>query len=46
MLEGEMQKIDGCDMGKFGTLNTSKEVIDILGYLDSGYRRPKRKAIR
>ena len=30
VLEEEMSKIDGCDMEKFGTLNSSKKTIAIL----------------
>ena len=44
VLEGEMRKIDECDMGKFSTLDSSEKTIAILG--DSGHRRRNSKGIR
>ena len=31
MLEAEMRKVDGCDMEKFGTSDSSEKTIAILG---------------
>ena len=33
MLEGELRKIDECDMEKFGALDSSEKTIAILGHM-------------
>ena len=49
VLEGEMRKINECDMEKYGTLDSSEKTIAILGdrwWPQTAKQRQNRKGIR